>query len=341
MKRNFIRIFSLFVSVMLIFVMALPAFAGGLDYNDYVSNVMVDGDNDLVTVSFPTSYAGWVAYENLTDKVGEGAGEIQWFSFSTYNQWQIFCNFPTSRIDVSNIPNGTRVGFGVDLVIQRTTYMPTNQSFEEEVNIVYLLKDGTTTSQSLGSVTKTRYQYEFTYEISLTTTDFPLEIPNNADSMYLEIKIRSHAGNVGSWTCKCTAQYFDMEMKISSLYRQQQLTGKTNKLLDEVNRQLEEQGRTMNDILNGTPEQNESANNSAGILGDKGDQLGDLADSIQPDKPDLDGVNTNVGDLVPSTGLSALSSAISPIANNDLVIKVLVMVATLILVSYVLFGKRG
>lgn len=273
MKSNkciiLLRSFTLVcVLALLLPCIVVPTFAT-IDYNDYVSNIIVDGDNDIVTVSLPTSYAGWVAYQDLDELVGQGSGTEQWFSFSTYNQWQIICSFPSGGIDLSNIPNGTKVGFGVDLVIQRTSQMPYEQSYDEEISIIYLLKDGSYSYQRIGSSTKTISKYEQTYNINLTTVDYPLEIPNNADSMYLELKVRSHYGDAGSWNCKCTSKYFNMEMKISSLYRQQQLTGKTNVLLDEVNRQLEEQGKTMEDILNQQEQTNDKLDQLPGQIGDE------------------------------------------------------------------------
>ena len=281
------------VCCMFVFVLSPSASAAGLDYNDYVSNIIVDGDNDIVTVSLPTSYAGWVAYQDLDELVGQGSGAEQWFSFSTYNQWQIICSFPSGGIDLSNIPNGTKVGFGVDLVIQRTSQMPYDQSYDEEISIIYLLKDGSYSYQRIGSTTKTISKYGQTYNINLTTVDYPLEIPDNADSMYLELKVRSHYGDVGSWTCKCTSNYFSMEMKISSLYRQQQLTGKTNKLLDETIKQLEEQGKTMEDVLDQQTQTNDKlddiingevnpeAPEGADKVGDLDDAEGQLRDEAQ------------------------------------------------------------
>lgn len=319
---------------------AFPASAAGLDYNDYVSNVMVDGDNDIVSVSFPTSYAGWTAYENLTDLVGQGDGAVQWFSFSTYNQWQIICNFPSATIDLSNIPNGTKVGFGVDLVIQRTSRMPFSQNYEEEISIIYKLKDGTTSVQSLGSVTKTMSASDIFCYINLTSTGVPLQIPDNADSMYLELKVRSHTGAAEYWACKCNAQYFDMEMNISSLYRQQQLTGKTNKLLDEVNRQLEEQGKTMNDILNGTPEQNDQV---GGVVGDMEDSIDDFQNSMDQ-MADATLPPIEFDDYVPFelTGNEFLhfSTVLGSFWSNTVLARFMSILGGIILISFILFGEK-
>lgn len=95
----------------------------------------------------------------------------------------------------------------------------------------------------------------------------------------------------------------------------------------------------LGEFINGSDEMNETADNSSNELTDKGNELGSLADDMQAIKPNTDSVD--VGSIVPSNGINLLSASISPFSSNPLVIQLLVMVGTLMLVSYVLFGKRG
>lgn len=92
-------------------------------------------------------------------------------------------------------------------------------------------------------------------------------------------------------------------------------------------------------LMNGTPEQNESANNAAGQMGEQADKIDSLIDQATPERPNLDAVDRT--DVVPNAGVSVLTSTLSPIINNELVVKIMLMVATLMLVGYVLFGKKG
>lgn len=320
-------IISIFFLVLACF--AFPASAL-YTYEDYISNMEVDGENEIITVTLPidrTRLQVWnsdwsvIARENGSS-ISFSVAELATYHFGIYPMYG-------DALSVSDLPNGSSLTFSYSISDSAPGYQ-TPSSFGE---FTYYNAAGVELRNDRvnGPTQAISDTYSFT---------FTLNKPDTADNCAFSL----HIGNFMpyySGRVTLVVKEVKMGISISALYRQQQLTGKTNKLLDEVNRQLEEQGKTMNDILNGTPEQNESANNAAGVLGDKGEQLGNLAGDIQPNKPNLDSVSTNVSDIVPSTGVSFLTSAISPFANNELVIKLLVIVATLILVSYVLFGKRG
>ena len=74
-------------------------------------------------------------------------------------------------------------------------------------------------------------------------------------------------------------------------------------------------------------------------MGDSGDKLGDLGDDMQTSKPSTEDVDLN--GITPNDGLNDITVSLKPVITNDLVVKLMIMVATLMLVSYVLFGKKG
>ena len=347
MKRNLIRFFAIVLSVACVFILACPALAEPLDYRDYEKYVTVDGDKDLVTLEFPfEDWADWIfaSSELYYQERGKGISPFffeNWMSYYTDYHFLI-APFGDSTLGWGEIPVPQRY-LSLNNIPADATWSAHLKTWIRDEYLRLTLTSCFARSWMVDGDKAVIYQEIAPVSIEeVDACEFDIYYSSNMSSGYDGwFPQFLFSFETGSSNVSFDLISFEITMSISSLYRLQQQTGETNALLDEVNKQLAEQGKTMNDILNGTPEQNESANNAAGILGDKGEQLGGLANAIQPDKPNLDSVNTNVGDLVPSAGVNALTSAISPIANNDLVIKVLVMVATLILVSYVLFGKRG
>lgn len=326
---------------------SFSANAAALNYRDYEKYVTVEGDKDLVTLEFPIDE--WTSWYFATSDLSyreQGRGTSFSLEPILQNNLQNFmlmlapfggASFSYGPMDIPghylssvNIPSDATWSLKLDIF------------FDDRASTLHLTKANVrnwyVTGSSCNIVDEKASDSLTAVSEGVWEMSYSGDFVPGYDGWFPQFLLRFSSFPAG---ISFTLRSFQVTMSISSLYRLQEQSGQTNELLEDVNRQLEEQGKTMNDILNGTPEQNESANNAAGVLGDKGEQLGDLAGAIHADKPNLDSVNTNVGDLVPSNGLNTLTSAISPIANNELVIKVLIMVATLILVSYVLFGKKG
>lgn len=96
------------------------------------------------------------------------------------------------------------------------------------------------------------------------------------------------------------------------------------------------------ELLNGTPEQNQQAQDAVGGLNSstgKLDALGDQMSSV--DKPTIDSNQISAGSLVPQTSLVVLSSPFQALWENKMLLAILTIVVTLVLVSWVFFGKKG
>lgn len=72
--------------------------------------------------------------------------------------------------------------------------------------------------------------------------------------------------------------------------------------------------------------------------GDITGDLEDAADGLVTPKPDLDDIDT---DVVPDDGLNSINSVLSVITSDPNFLAIMVMSATLMMVSYIFFGKRG
>lgn len=352
MKRKFFNILS-FVTTAFLLVVSIGSpivvIAAGVDYKDFISNIEVDGHNDIVTITIPSSQQYWTI-QDMTAGTPSQRFDQGWLDFEgdpidpndpegNYHKYVIQLHPFNGRLNLDDIPNNTVYSTGFRFQYGgpgfENPYVSCNEHYYDlgghwlgqvQNNVGWSSFPNEAIFETSGKIDK-----DGTYQGGST---------GSAGSVDLFLQLYNFSP-ISSSPIYFQAHNFTMTFTISSLYELQQTQEKTNQLLEAVEDKLDQNGQKLDDILNGTPEQNESANNAAGVLGNKGEQLGDLAGDIQPDKPDLDSVDTNVDMLVPSAGLSFLSSSISPIANNELVIKILVMVATLILVSYVMFGKKG
>lgn len=113
------------------------------------------------------------------------------------------------------------------------------------------------------------------------------------------------------------------------------IDSRESQLLGDINENI-------NSAINGTPEQNQQAQNAVGGLNSSTDKLGQLGDTMASvDKPTIDSNKISAGSLVPQTSLVVLSSPFQALWENRLLLAMLTIVVTLVLVSWVFFGKKG
>lgn len=116
----------------------------------------------------------------------------------------------------------------------------------------------------------------------------------------------------------------------------------TIKAVQELQEQMDKQEEMFENLQNGTPEQNEIVDSAVDDMNQAGDKLGELGDSMSSiEKPDTSDIKVGINDLVPETSLLAYTAPILQIWNNDTLVAMLVIVVTLVLVSWIFFGKKG
>ena len=94
--------------------------------------------------------------------------------------------------------------------------------------------------------------------------------------------------------------------------------------------------------ISGTPQQNQQVDDAIGGLTGKTDDLDALGDQMSSvDKPTIDSNKISADSLVPHTALVALSSPFQALWENNQLLAILTIVVTLVLVSWVFFGKKG
>lgn len=227
------RFLFLFVCcIAIISALVVSSFAASydlIDYNDYVTDVKVDGDNDLVTITLPGDLS-------LIEVVRGDTWQYvlrsqQSASFNPIVGVPYYVNLQmlsSSKFDLSLFPDDTRVEYNYTITSGSTntfTVIPSNYIFTQyfDINGNYLTQNVVT----LPYIDDDLY-ISGTYSASTILTK-----PTNAASFsgYLSFEGLKFAN---SSTISFSLDSVKLTFSISSLYRQQQLTGKTNELLEDI-----------------------------------------------------------------------------------------------------------
>lgn len=223
--------------------------SGYLDYNDFITDVKVDGDNDLITCYIPLRFSRIY----LTDKVNErlsisanGTGYLEGtikpeskehaFYFST-----IALN--GNRLACRDIPDGSTISFDYDFFIDADC--PAYSSPKATAYIYYYDIDGNFIGEQhdfLGVVTVGDID-----TASITIDKYP-----GAASMafFLYVWNIVFIDNPTYMNIKAQMWPTKIEMSIASIHRLEQSSDKTNELLSALDKQLEKNGQKLNEIIN-------------------------------------------------------------------------------------------
>ena len=258
-KIILLRSFSL-LCVLAVFLSCIvfPAGAEPLNYRDYETGVTVDGSNDIVHVSFPvdtTFFEIWNDDELIKSSSGSS------FSFDPLitHVYYLHLSLVNDGISLDNIPSGATISYTLNFE-GWGTQMETPRIWKG----LYFY-DSNHVQSYVGEYVDLPYdlfpQATYTYSYILPSTNNSYFKPGLA--VYGLVARDSYSGPYN-----ISVLSISIDFTISSLYRLQEQTGETNELLDEVNRQLAEQGKTMEDILNQQEQTNDKLDQLPGQIGD-------------------------------------------------------------------------
>lgn len=235
----FLAVLSLLVSMIVV-----PASANTdfdiVDYNDYITNTEVDGDNDIVTVTFPLELCGMTTKDMYGNRRWPNQRTQSIYLSHSINTGA--CGFyvpgsgiTTTWIDLTNIPDGSEFSFSGDVLVADSLFYRIECT--AWVGMQYYDVNG----QSVGSdnVDKVNFQFTGDLERFYTYSDsIVIEKPSNAVYGCFMVMVEVSSDNIQP-DGRNAEVYFDyrlptLKMSISSMYRLQQETGKTNKLLDQI-----------------------------------------------------------------------------------------------------------
>ena len=281
-KKISFRLSALFAVLAVCSTLFVPARAELIDYNDYVYKVEVVGDQVLVYVKIPADMA-WIRVYDRYDSYNEiyrdygVSHDIPFVPGESYRiEVGIFgYRYGNVGLDLSLIPPGTRIVSGMGFNF-----------------------DGDVPSEDWGGMTiaKPRVYYHYYEKDSqdvLYSDNYLLDSSDENGYLNIDFVYDTHEVQSIDNAQRLTITYFwqpiewiadpvptgitvsdtTLVFTISSLLRHQQLTGKTNELLKEVELQLAEQGKTLDDIR----DQND-------IIIDQNDQI--INGEVTPEAPD-------------------------------------------------------
>ena len=320
--------------------LATPANAAIYNISDFFEYNVIDKETDTRTAYFEVDVLPYVRVLDADSSVvASGFGSTDWrfpqlaeprYTFSVHVYpfgGLLHTNAPASDcvLDVSDIMDGTDVILSADFECSvTTTQSGCNLNFEYRTFILAYdanMKLISTTKTDWSSATLIREgTQEFENDLSYT-------LPRNTFyiGMITQTKWTSPY-SIGTMSFCISPRPVTLSVAIDMIYEQSQSMEKINQNLDV--------------IISGTPQQNQIAQDKSNTITNQKDNLGSLVDQMQTNKPNMDNIDISAGSLAPSAGVSSLTGAISPILQNDLIKRILFMVATLALVSTVLFGKK-
>ena len=253
-----LRLSSVFAVLAIFSTLLVPARAA-YDYNDYITNIEVDGDMDIVTITAPAnSYKiELVCIENgLFQTFYDDT--FTWSLESSLNYSIYFTGFyGTGLLDVTNIPDGTLVTYNISCsseggLAYNTPNWYTTIYYRD--NTSYLGADAVNHG-------KEAILDNLTFEMTMNKLD-------GATMASFDVSCRNFQPFYsGDFTF--TINSLKLTLSISSLYRLQEQTGKTNAILKEVELQLAEQGKTLDDILNQQEQTNDKLDKLPSQIGDE------------------------------------------------------------------------
>ena len=295
-----------------------------LDYNDYLESVVVSDGYDNVKFTLPLSFFSTSIYDITDGYYPVWKGGVSLSAYLTAGKsYRITFYFPYLKI--ANIPDGTTINANLYISRDGVRAYPAGSL---NAGASYFKKDGSFIIQKNNDVGNYSPAGDLVFDISVASV--PEAYGMQAFYQFNNVSVSTS----GTYTFTLTDCFF--LASISSLYRQQAMFGETNELIDEVNKQLEENGQKLDDIINGsvTPE----APNGSDTLDDFMDAENELLDQTQ------DGFDQAVNIFNQAPGIIALygsafffvSSVIEIIATAGWIQGIVIISISLGLIAFII-----
>ncbi len=238
MKR---RLALFFTVVFVLAVAAVPCMAAEIDFNDYITNESVSGDNTIVTVSIPLDELSiqWILWDRTNGTwplLKDYTGLTFTHTYSSTIDYGLTINpFLTDTIDVRDIPDGTVITFSY--TAEGVGYSG-DSGIRARIGITYLDENG----KSLGYVNGTFSNGQFLEDNAVPYT---LNKPDGTVSIRPSMTFDDFKP-IGNVTATISLTGVSFQFSIDSLLRLQQETGRTNKILQNIQ-------QTFDDFINRVP----------------------------------------------------------------------------------------
>lgn len=227
MKR---KLFVLLTVIAIIICVALPCFAAEIDFNDYITNESVSGDNSILTVSIPVDEFNGIQWRLWNRTTGswplltESYGKSFTYSYSQSMDYALtVAPFGTDVLDVRDIPDGTVLTFSY--IVSGAAYAG-DSGLPARIGMSYYDANG----NSLGYVNGNFESGQFLEDNAVS---FTLDKPDGCVSIKPALTFDGF-NPIGNQSYTFTLTSVSFQFSIDSLLRLQQETGRTNKILEQI-----------------------------------------------------------------------------------------------------------
>ncbi len=343
-KKFFWRFFPLVVCCCIIFSFATYASAAsytGIDWQDYITEIFYDKDEKVIT-----TFYGWgmnyveckqnnsivkkqsgtydfvVSYSSLSKTLHDFEPEI--YGYDIDMPLTVVC-MPLGTqyaMKLDNIPQGTNLVFDMRMEFYRG-----GGSYDYELQFLWYDKNMSLISTSImDSGSRGQEQENSSYTVYF---DVPIALNKPANAEYFRPRILFDF----NWLYSYNQPTF-------SIYPQSMRLIFKESALRELSEQNEVIIDRLGDMINGTPSQNQQVQNDVNKLEDSSDKLNDLTDQMVVPKPSIGAEDVAVENLADPTDISLVNQPLTILWENPTILGMVTIIFTLILVSWVFFGKK-
>lgn len=227
MKRKLVVLLTV---IAILVCVALPCFAAEIDFNDYIINSSVSGDDTIVDVSIPVDVFHQIQWRLWNRTNGSWPLLVEAFGTSfthSYSQSLDYAltvqPFGTDVLDVRDIPDGTVLTFSYS--VSGVAYSG-DTGLPARIGMSYYDANG----RSLGYVNGSFQTGQFLEDNAVS---FTLDKPNGCVSIKPALTFDSF-NPIGNQTYTLTLTSVSFRFSIDSLLKLQQETGRTNKILSQI-----------------------------------------------------------------------------------------------------------
>ena len=245
----FKRILPLIVVFALLIPLLISPASAVYDYNDFITNIEVDGDKDIVTFSVPLDS---FKIQFVSSEIGLNetfySNSFSWplESLRTYDLYA-YAFSKGGYLDVTNIPDGSLVTFDVSISSVQPAGGYSTPSWSTQ--IYYYDKNKTFLGQNNVFHDKDAIRNNFSFEMTMNKVAGASQATFNL--------IMKELQPFYSCDFTFTIESLNLTLSISSLYRLQEQTGKTNEILSAVEKKLEQNGQKLDDVISGIDQNGE------------------------------------------------------------------------------------
>ena len=264
------------VFALLIPLLVFPASAV-YDYNDFITDIEVDGDKDIVTITVP---ADSFKIQFVSSEIGLNeifySNTFSW-SLEALRTYSLYA-YGFSKggyLDVTNIPDGSLVTFDVSISSVQPAGGYGTPSWSTQI---YYYDNGKSyLGQNNVSHGKEAIRDNLTFEMTMNKVTGSSQATFNLIMRELQ----------PFYSCDFTftIESLNLTLSISSLYRLQEQTGKTNEILSAVEKKLEQNGQKLDDVIDKIEQNGDKLDDTNDKLDDANDKLdklpGEIGDEIQ------------------------------------------------------------